>query len=54
MEEVFFFHYHLHMNRADYMSIPVHERKWLVRRFMDQKRREHEEMEKIQKKGKTR
>jgi len=50
MEELFFFQYFLHMSRGDCMRLPVHERKWLVYRFIEQKRKENEAIEKAKKK----
>lgn len=52
MEEVFFFQYHLHMGRFECMSMPVYERKWLIRRFIEQKEKENEAMEAAKKKKK--
>ncbi len=49
MEELFFFQYHMHMSKQDSMTLPVHERKWLIQRFIDQKKRENEAMEKARK-----
>lgn len=49
MEEVFFFHYHMHMRREDYMCLPVFERKWLQHRFIEQKNKENEALEKAKK-----
>lgn len=46
MEEIFFFQYHMHMSRIECMSIPVHERKWMIQRFIDQKRKENEAIDK--------
>lgn len=49
MEELFFFQYHLHMSKQDCMRIAIHERKWLIQRFIDQKRRENEAIERAKK-----
>ncbi len=49
MEEVFFFQYHMHMDRTESMSMPVFERKWLIHRFIEQKQKENEAMEKAKK-----
>jgi hypothetical protein len=46
MEELFFFQYHMHMSKTDCWSLPVHERKWLIQRFIEQKKKENEAMEK--------
>lgn len=49
MEEIFFFQYHMQMSRESCMSLPVHERKWLIQRFVEQKRKEVEAMERLKK-----
>ena len=49
MEELFFFHYHLHSSRRDAMTLPIHERKWMIKRFVEQKRKENEAIEKARK-----
>jgi hypothetical protein len=50
MEELFFFQYHMHMSKQDCMSLPIHERKWLVQRFIEQKQKEKEAMDAARKK----
>jgi len=35
------------------MFLPVHERKWLIQRFIEQKKKENEAIEKAKKKAKT-
>jgi hypothetical protein len=52
MEEMFFFQYHMHMSRYDSMTLPVYERKWMIHRFITQKEKENEAMEKARKKAK--
>ena len=49
MEELFFFQYHMHMSKQDCMTIPVHERKWLIQRFVEQKRNESDAIERARK-----
>jgi hypothetical protein len=49
MEELFFFQYHMHMSKRDCMTLPVHERKWIIQRFIRQKQRESEAIEKAKK-----
>ena len=51
MEELFFFQYHMKMSKRDCMHLPVHERKWLIQRFIEQKRKESEAVEKARKKS---
>lgn len=34
------------------MILPVHERKWLIQRFIEQKKKENEAIEKAKKKAK--
>tara|TARA_Y100000034_G_scaffold104648_1_gene131355 strand:+ start:14267 stop:14443 length:177 start_codon:yes stop_codon:yes gene_type:complete len=51
MEEKFFFQYHMKMawyGVAD--KYPIFERKWLIERFMEQRKKENEEIEKSKKK----
>ena len=50
MEEQFFFLYHLRRSREEFMKYPILERKWLIERFITQKEKEHEAMEKARKK----
>jgi hypothetical protein len=50
MEELFFFQYHMHMSKQDCMTIPIHERKWLIQRFIEQKKKEGEAIERMKKK----
>ena len=52
MEEIFFFQYHLHMSRAEAFNMPVHERKWLIDRFIEQKQKENSAMEDARRKAK--
>jgi hypothetical protein len=42
MEELFFFMYHLGRSKEDCWTLPVHERKWIVQRFISQKQKENE------------
>lgn len=49
MEELFFFQYHMHMSKQDCMTLPVHERKWLIQRFIEQKKRESDAIDKARK-----
>lgn len=35
------------------MAMPIYRRKWMIRRFVDQKRKEHEEIERAKKAAKT-
>jgi hypothetical protein len=50
MEELFFFQYHMRMSKEDAWSLPIHERKWIIQRFVTQKQREHEALERAKKK----
>jgi len=52
MEELFFFQYHMHMSKQDCMTIPIHERKWLIQRFIEQKKKESEAIERMKKQKK--
>jgi len=50
MEELFFFQYHMKMSKQDCMTLPVHERKWIIMRFVKQKEKENEAIEKAKRK----
>jgi hypothetical protein len=50
MEEQFFFKYNLKCSRDEFLSYPINERKWMIHRFLQQKDKEHEAMEKARKK----
>lgn len=54
MEEWFFFKYHLKMSKSDALQLPIHERKWMAQRFMQQREMEREyiETQRRQAKGK--
>jgi hypothetical protein len=54
MEEVFFFMYHMHIDRKSCMSLPINERKWIIERFIQQKERENEALESAKRNAKTR
>lgn len=49
MEELFFFQYHMRMSKKDSMTLPVHERKWIIQRFIEQKKKEADALEKARK-----
>ena len=40
------------MSRVEAMAMPVHERKWLVDRFIEQKQKENSAMEDARRKAK--
>jgi len=46
MEEKFFYKYHLNTTFDECMSLPIHERKWYVQRFIEQKEREESAIKK--------
>lgn len=50
MEEKFFFLYHLNTSREEAMDMPIHERKWIIQRFIEQKQKEADAIEKSRKK----
>jgi len=54
MEEKFFFLYHLQMDPKIAMKMLIHERKWFVERFVQQKNKEQEAVESAKRKSKTR
>ena len=53
MEEIFFFQYHLHLDKYACMSYPIIERKWLIERFIQQKNKENEQIEAERRKAKA-
>ncbi len=53
MEEIFFFQYHLHLDKPTCMSYEITERKWLIERFIQQKNKENEQMEAERRKAKA-
>jgi hypothetical protein len=46
MDEMFFFLYHLHVKKQDFMQLTIAERKYFIDKFIDQKTKEREEQEK--------
>jgi hypothetical protein len=54
MEEVFFFQYHMHLNKTSCMQLQISERRFLIERFSQQKEKEQQEYEKEARKAKTR
>lgn len=51
MEEIFFFQYHMQMDRFRSMKLEIHERKYMINKFIEQKSKEKEEMEKQNRKA---
>lgn len=49
MDEMFFFLYHLHVKKQDFMQYTIAERKYIIEKFIDQKQKEKEEIEKAYK-----
>ncbi len=41
----------MNMNRFDSLRLPIHERKYMIHRFIEQKQKEKEEMEKERRKA---
>ncbi len=52
MEKIFFFQYHLHQDRNTTLAMPIYEREWMIARFIQQKDKEHDAMEKASKRKK--
>jgi hypothetical protein len=50
MDEQFFFLYHLHVSRKEFMQYPVNERKYIIHKFIEQKEKENEYIEKAKNK----
>lgn len=49
MEERFFFMYHMHISDRECLSTPVHERKWFIQRFVEQKQKESDAIDNARK-----
>jgi hypothetical protein len=50
MDEQFFFLYHLNRSRSEFLEYPINERRYLIAKFIDQKEKEHEHIEKAKNK----
>ncbi len=50
MEEIFFFQYHMQINRFDCMRLPIAERRFLIERFSQQKQQEKDDYERERRK----
>lgn len=50
-EEIFFFQYHMNMDRFRSMKLEIHERKFMINKFVEQKQKEKEEIEKERRKS---
>jgi len=46
MDEEFFFLYHLKVGRKEFLQYPINERKYIITKFIEQRERENEYMEK--------
>jgi hypothetical protein len=46
MDEEFFFLYHLKVGRKDFLQYPINERKYIIAKFIEQREKENEYMEK--------
>lgn len=52
-EEIFFFMYHMYMPKSHILEFEPEERKWMIHRFVEQKKKENEEIEKAKAKAKA-
>lgn len=50
MDEQFFFLYHMHTQREDFLKYPINERKYIIAKFIQQKEKEHEHLERARNK----
>jgi hypothetical protein len=50
LEEMFFFKYFMKIGREEFLKYPITERKWFIDRFIRQKEKEHDELQKSRKK----
>lgn len=49
MDEEFFFLYHLKVGRKEFLQYPINERKYIIAKFIEQREKENEHMEKARK-----
>jgi hypothetical protein len=49
MDEMFFFLYHLQVKKQDFMQYTIAERKYLIDKFIEQKQKEKDELDKAYK-----
>jgi hypothetical protein len=49
MDELFFFLYHMHVKKQDFMQLTIAERKYLIDKFVEQKEKEREAYERASK-----
>lgn len=54
MDEIFFFQYHLRINKFDWQKYPIMERRYLIDKYIQQKEMEQKEMEKEARKSRSR
>lgn len=52
-EEMFFFMYNMQIPKSHFLELEPEEKKWLIARYVDQKKRENEEVEKAKAKAKV-
>jgi hypothetical protein len=52
-EEIFFFMYHMNIPKKDVLELEPEERKWIINRFVEQKKKENEEIERAKAKAKS-
>jgi hypothetical protein len=53
MDEIFFFIYHMNMDKFSAMRLEIPERRYLIDKFVEQKKREKEEHDKEARKAKS-
>ena len=46
MDEIFFFQYHMKMNKTESMKLQIMERRYLIDKYVTQKENEQREIEK--------
>jgi hypothetical protein len=52
-EEIFFFLYNFYLTEDQSMAMTPYKRKWLLQRFIEQKKKENQEIEKAKAKAKS-
>lgn len=51
-EEIFFMMYHMRQSKTNILELDPEERKWFIHRFVEQRKKENEEMEKARNRNK--
>ncbi len=52
-DEIFFFMYHMNISETQCLDMHPERRKWMIHRFVEQKKKENEEIEKAKRSSKA-